>query len=234
MSLIERDRAHLWHPYAPASPTLPLWEVEDASGVTLRLKDDDGARHEVVDAMSSWWSAIHGYRHPTLDDAARRQLSRLSHVMFGGLAHEPAVELAERLVAMAPADPARPPLARVFLADSGWVSVDVALKLAVQYQSAAGRPRRQHICGCSRSKRRWRSGCACQRRRFCTESLISLLTRRDHAVAAIVDAEQLRQLLEDAEELADIRAVDAAWEETERLRETPIPWEDVKRDLGLE
>lgn len=100
MSLIERDRAHLWHPYAPASPALPLWEVEDASGVTLRLKDDDGARHEVVDAMSSWWSAIHGYRHPTLDDAARRQLSRFSHVMFGGLTHEPAVELAERLVAM--------------------------------------------------------------------------------------------------------------------------------------
>ncbi|MDQ4504376.1 adenosylmethionine--8-amino-7-oxononanoate transaminase [Sinomonas sp. ASV322] len=145
MNLINRDRASLWHPYAPASPTLPLWEVEEASGVTLRLKDDDGARHEVVDAMSSWWSAIHGYRHPTLDDAARRQLSRFSHVMFGGLTHEPAVELAERLLAMAPADPSHAPLGRVFLADSGSVSVEVALKLAVQYQSAVGRPRRQRI-----------------------------------------------------------------------------------------
>ena len=144
-NLIDRDRARLWHPYAPASPTLPLWEVEDACGVTVRLKDDDGTRHEVVDAMSSWWSAIHGYRHPVLDEAARRQLSRFSHVMFGGLTHEPAVELAERLVAMAPADPQRSPLGRVFLADSGSVSVEVALKLAVQYQHAAGRPRRQRI-----------------------------------------------------------------------------------------
>ena len=145
MSLLDRDRASLWHPYAPASPTLPLWEVEDARGVRLRLKDGDGARHEVVDAMSSWWSAIHGYRHPALDEAARRQLERFSHVMFGGLTHEPAVELAERLVAMAPADSARSPFARVFLADSGSVSVEVALKLAVQYQAAAGQPRRQRI-----------------------------------------------------------------------------------------
>ncbi|WP_415854492.1 adenosylmethionine--8-amino-7-oxononanoate transaminase, partial [Sinomonas sp. G460-2] len=144
-NLIDRDRACLWHPYAPASPTLPLWAVEDASGVRLRLTDDGGARHEVVDAMSSWWSAIHGYRHPVLDEAAGRQLSRFSHVMFGGLTHEPAVVLAERLVAMAPADPSRASLARVFLADSGSVSVEVALKLAVQYQSARGRPRRQRI-----------------------------------------------------------------------------------------
>ncbi|MEA5455825.1 adenosylmethionine--8-amino-7-oxononanoate transaminase [Sinomonas sp. JGH33] len=145
MSLIDRDRAHLWHPYAPASPRLPLWEVEDAEGVTLRIMDDDGARHEVVDAMSSWWSAIHGYRNPLLDAAARRQLTRFSHVMFGGLTHEPAVELAERLVAMAPADPSRPALERVFLADSGSVSVEVALKLAVQFQAASGRPRRQRF-----------------------------------------------------------------------------------------
>ncbi|WP_077488722.1 adenosylmethionine--8-amino-7-oxononanoate transaminase [Sinomonas mesophila] len=141
--LIARDRAALWHPYAPASPTLPLWEVEDAEGVRLRLRDDGGARHEAVDAMSSWWSVIHGYRNPLLDAAAKRQLSRFSHVMFGGLTHDPAVELAERLVAMAPADPGRPALGRVFLADSGSVSVEVALKLAVQYQAAAGRPNRQ-------------------------------------------------------------------------------------------
>jgi adenosylmethionine-8-amino-7-oxononanoate aminotransferase len=100
--LIQRDRERLWHPYAPASPNLPLWEVEAADGVRLRLRGEDGERHEVVDAMSSWWSAIHGYRHPVLDAAAKRQLDSFSHVMFGGLTHAPAVELAERLVEMAP------------------------------------------------------------------------------------------------------------------------------------
>ena len=84
-SLIRRDRARLWHPYAPASPNLPLWEVEAADGVRLRLRGEDGDSHEVVDAMSSWWSAIHGYRHPVLDAAAKRQLEDFSHVMFGGL-----------------------------------------------------------------------------------------------------------------------------------------------------
>jgi adenosylmethionine-8-amino-7-oxononanoate aminotransferase len=143
--LIQRDRARLWHPYAPASPDLPLWEVEAADGVRLRLRGEDGTRHEVIDAMSSWWSVIHGYRHPVLDAAAKRQLDRFSHVMFGGLTHAPAVELAERLVAMAPAVPGGPGLERVFLADSGSVAVEVALKLAVQFQTAAGRPRRQRF-----------------------------------------------------------------------------------------
>ncbi|KRE63853.1 adenosylmethionine-8-amino-7-oxononanoate aminotransferase [Arthrobacter sp. Soil736] len=145
MGLIQRDRARLWHPYAPASPDLPLWEVEAADGVRLRLKGEDGTRHEVVDAMSSWWSAIHGYRHPALDAAARRQLESFSHVMFGGLTHAPAVELAERLAGMAPAAPGRPGLERVFLADSGSVSVEVALKLAVQFQTASGHPHRQRF-----------------------------------------------------------------------------------------
>jgi adenosylmethionine-8-amino-7-oxononanoate aminotransferase len=145
MSLIQRDRARLWHPYAPASPDLPLWEVEAADGVRLRLRGEDGARHEVVDAMSSWWSVIHGYRHPVLDSAAKRQLERFSHVMFGGLTHAPAVELAERLVDMAPSTPGRPGLERVFLADSGSVSVEVALKLAVQFQTASGHPQRQRF-----------------------------------------------------------------------------------------
>jgi adenosylmethionine-8-amino-7-oxononanoate aminotransferase len=142
-SLIQRDRARLWHPYAPASADLPLWEVEAADGVRLQLRGEDGGRHEVIDAMSSWWSAIHGYRHPELDAAANRQLENFSHVMFGGLTHAPAVKLAERLVDMAPAIPGRPGLERVFLADSGSVAVEVALKLAVQFQTAAGRPRRQ-------------------------------------------------------------------------------------------
>lgn len=144
-SLIQRDRARLWHPYAPASPDLPLWEVEEADGVRLRLRGEDGARYGVIDAMSSWWSVIHGYRHPALDAAATAQLATFSHVMFGGLTHTPAVELAERLAAMAPAAPGRPGLERVFLADSGSVSVEVALKLAVQFQAACGRPRRQRF-----------------------------------------------------------------------------------------
>ena len=140
-SLIERDRASLWHPYAPASSSLPLWEVEAADGVALRLRDEGGRVHEVLDAMSSWWSVIHGYRHPVLDEAVRRQTSAFSHVMFGGLTHRPAVDLAEKLVAMAPGEE----LERVFLADSGSISVEVALKLAVQFQTASGRPRRQRF-----------------------------------------------------------------------------------------
>lgn len=145
MSLIERDRARLWHPYAPACADLPLWEVEAADGVRLSLRAEDGTRHNVVDAMSSWWSAIHGYCHPVLDAAAKRQLDRYSHVMFGGLTHAPAVELAERLVEMAPSAPGSPRLERVFLADSGSVSVEVALKLAVQFQMASGKPSRQRF-----------------------------------------------------------------------------------------
>ena len=145
MGLIQRDRARLWHPYAPASPDLPLWEVEAADGVRLRLRGDDGRQHDVVDAMSSWWSVIHGYRHPVLDAAAKRQLDSFSHVMFGGLTHAPAVELAERLVEMAPTAPGGPGLERVFLADSGSVAVEVALKLAVQFQTASGHPQRQRF-----------------------------------------------------------------------------------------
>ncbi|MEV7605055.1 adenosylmethionine--8-amino-7-oxononanoate transaminase [Paenarthrobacter sp. NPDC089322] len=139
-SLIERDRSSLWHPYAPASGTLPLWEVEAADGVALRLRDEAGRVHEVLDAMSSWWSVIHGYRHPVLDEAVQRQLSSFSHVMFGGLTHRPAVDLAGQLLSMAPRG-----LERVFLADSGSISVEVGLKLAVQFQTASGRPKRQRF-----------------------------------------------------------------------------------------
>jgi adenosylmethionine-8-amino-7-oxononanoate aminotransferase len=145
VNLIHRDRTALWHPYAPASDSLPLWQVEDAKGAQLHLREEQGQRHEVLDAMSSWWSVIHGYRNPLLDAAVKRQLSRFSHVMFGGLTHEPAVELAERLLALAPTAPDRPKLERVFLADSGSVSVEVALKLAVQFQTASGRRHRQRF-----------------------------------------------------------------------------------------
>lgn len=144
-SLIERDRATLWHPYAPASGSLPLWEVEAADGVALRLRDEAGRMHHVLDAMSSWWAVIHGYRNPVMDAAIQRQLTSFSHVMFGGLTHQPAVELAENLVAMAQGSKAAGSLERVFLADSGSISVEVALKLAVQFQTASGRPNRQRF-----------------------------------------------------------------------------------------
>ncbi|WP_265447692.1 adenosylmethionine--8-amino-7-oxononanoate transaminase [Flexivirga meconopsidis] len=139
-SLSARDGGLVWHPYAPLNGPAP-YGVSAASGVRLTLQPPEGgAPIEAIDAMASWWCAVHGYRHPELDDAARRQLDAFSHVMFGGLTHEPAVALAERLTAIAPG-----PMAHVFFADSGSVSVEVALKLALQYQAAAGRPRRQQF-----------------------------------------------------------------------------------------
>jgi adenosylmethionine-8-amino-7-oxononanoate aminotransferase len=128
MGLVERDHRVLWHPYAPTVAS-PLYGVVDASGVRLTLEDG----RTVVDGMASWWAAIHGYRHPVLDKALKDQVGRFAHVMFGGLTHAPAVELAELLVSITP-----PELTRVFFADSGSVAVEVALKLAVQ---ASGRPR---------------------------------------------------------------------------------------------
>jgi adenosylmethionine-8-amino-7-oxononanoate aminotransferase len=128
VSLVERDRASLWHPYAAARSSSPLYGVTDAFGTRLVL--DDG--RELVDGMSSWWAAIHGYRHPVLDAALKEQVDRFAHVMFGGLTHQPAVELAELLVSLVPG------MERVFFADSGSVAVEVALKMAVQ---ATGCPR---------------------------------------------------------------------------------------------
>ncbi|KNX38772.1 adenosylmethionine--8-amino-7-oxononanoate transaminase [Luteipulveratus halotolerans] len=138
-SVIARDRGLLWHPYAPLRGSLP-YEVVGAEGPRLHLVGDDGVRRSVVDAMSSWWSVVHGYRHPALDAAARAQLDRFSHAMFGGLTHAPAVELGERLVAMTPSG-----LEHVFFADSGSVSVEVAMKVALQYQAAANHPERQRF-----------------------------------------------------------------------------------------
>ena len=127
--LLEFDRRHVWHPYAPmTSGTTPLL-VRSADGVRLTL--DDG--REPIDAMSSWWAAIHGYRHPALDAAVHAQVDRMAHVMFGGLTHEPAIELARRLISLSPAG-----LDKVFFADSGSVSVEVAIKMALQYQRGRG------------------------------------------------------------------------------------------------
>ncbi len=138
--LLAFDREHVWHPYAPTPAAGPARLVESAAGVRLRLADPHGATVEVVDAMASWWCAVHGYRHPVLDAALGAQAGRMSHVMFGGLTHEPAVELARRLLGMVPA-----PLSRVFFCDSGSVAVEVAVKMALQYQRALGRPRRQRL-----------------------------------------------------------------------------------------
>jgi len=137
--LLERDRGLVWHPYAALDSPAP-YAVLAASGTRLLLESADGARFDAIDAMSSWWCAVHGYRHPVLDAALREQAGRFSHVMFGGLTHEPAVRLAEQLVELAPE-----PLRHVFFADSGSVSVEVALKLAVQYQAAAGHPGRRRF-----------------------------------------------------------------------------------------
>ncbi|GAB2685959.1 adenosylmethionine--8-amino-7-oxononanoate transaminase [Saccharopolyspora gloriosae] len=127
------DREHLWHPYTSMTDPAPTRLVTGARGSRISI---DGVG-EVVDGMASWWSAIHGYRHPALDAAVRDQVERMSHVMFGGLTHEPAVELARRLVDLTPDG-----LDRVFLADSGSVSVEVAMKMALQYQRGTGRPGR--------------------------------------------------------------------------------------------
>ncbi|MBW2501013.1 MAG: adenosylmethionine--8-amino-7-oxononanoate transaminase, partial [Deltaproteobacteria bacterium] len=134
-ALVERDRAVVWHPYA-APAAHPLFGVEGVSGVRLRLTDG----RELIDGMSSWWSVIHGYRHPHIEAALQRQIERMPHVMFGGLTHEPAVSLCERLVEMAPGD-----LERVFLSDSGSVAVEVAIKMALQVWQSRGRSERRRL-----------------------------------------------------------------------------------------
>jgi adenosylmethionine---8-amino-7-oxononanoate aminotransferase len=128
--LLALDAAHAWHPYTSTLDRDPVYPVRGAAGCEIELMD--GRR--LVDGMSSWWCAIHGYNHPVLNAAAGEQLGRMAHVMFGGLTHAPAVGLVERLVRLTPA-----PLQHVFLCDSGSVSVEVAMKMALQFQQAAGR-----------------------------------------------------------------------------------------------
>ena len=136
LDLIERDRRHLWHPYAPMPSALAAVPVVSAAGTTLTLADG----RQVIDGMSSWWAAIHGHRHPVLDEAVRTQLESMAHVMFGGITHPAAVELAELLVEITP-----PGLERVFLADSGSVSVEVAIKMALQFARGTGHPERTRL-----------------------------------------------------------------------------------------
>lgn len=132
------DRDHVWHPYSSPTPPRALPVVRDARGTRLVLETESGT-HEVVDAMASWWCAAHGYRHPVLDDAVAAHAGRFAHVMFGGLTHEPALRLVRALVDLTPE-----PLQRVFLADSGSVAMEVALKIVrqVALARAHGRPER--------------------------------------------------------------------------------------------
>lgn len=134
--VVDRDRAAVWHPYAAMPAALPPLEVVGAQGSRLELADG----RLLVDGMSSWWAAIHGYRHPVLDAAITGQLGRMAHVMFGGLTHRPAVELAELLIEITP-----PGLSHVFFCDSGSVSVEVGIKMALQYWLGRGRPERRRL-----------------------------------------------------------------------------------------
>ena len=134
--LLARDRAQVWHPYAPMPGVLEPLVVSSAEGVRLRLADG----RELIDGMSSWWCAVHGYRHPVLDAAAAAQLERMAHVMFGGLTHEPAVALAGALL-----ERAGDPLEHVFFADSGSVAVEVALKMCLQYWRGRDRPQKTRM-----------------------------------------------------------------------------------------
>lgn len=134
--LMAMDRAHVWHPYSAIDSDLPVYPVVSAHGVRLKLADG----RELIDGMSSWWCAIHGYNHPEMNRALESQLREMAHVMFGGLTHPPAVDLAGKLVDLTPE-----PLQSVFFADSGSVSVEVAMKMAIQYWYAKRQPVKQRF-----------------------------------------------------------------------------------------
>ena len=134
--LLALDNTHVWHPYSVIGDDLPVYPVASAHGVRLKLADG----RELIDGMSSWWSAIHGYNHPVMNRALQMQIEQMSHVMFGGLTHVPAVALAIRLVELTPT-----PLQTVFFSDSGSVAVEVAMKMAIQYWHAQGEPTKQRF-----------------------------------------------------------------------------------------
>lgn len=138
--LLEFDKAHVWHPYSAMLSEVgsgsPIYSVVSADGVRLKLTDG----RELIDGMSSWWCAIHGYNHPEMNRALETQLQKMSHVMFGGLTHQPAVELATQLVALTPES-----LQSVFFSDSGSVSVEVAMKMAIQYWVAKGQSPKKYF-----------------------------------------------------------------------------------------
>lgn len=135
-SLLRFDKENVWHPYTSMSEPLPSYLVDSANGVTINLASGE----ELIDGMSSWWSVLHGYNHPTLNKALQEQSAKMSHVMFGGLTHKSAITLCEKLISLTPDG-----LDKVFLSDSGSVSVEVAMKMALQYQHAVAEKKKRPL-----------------------------------------------------------------------------------------